>query len=692
MRPSLRRGCSDEMWCVFVMVYRYIFSLASIRMSIKVLYVVTTIVPLVIADSIGPYGIDRSDADVSLYTHCPAGHFVHHIKGYTDSNFVKSLLVECSEDGVYYDGIYAKLQSSSGSNLFETTCTAGFRGVDVTWPGDTSALCSMTVYSGIDGSVGAHGGRNCGSTNFKPLRCSTGQKMTGVILIGRDRDAVFKLGIYCDAIRCTGSEQSPDFCSCAANEYKARTASGYVCTACSVCSNGQYLSSSCSDTAAGVCSACTNAGANQYYTGSGGSTNNCPVSPCTSCSPGQLNSGCGNTNPGSCVACASPATQGRFFSTGCTTDICSPNTYSSGGYVSSCSVCPSNSNSASGSSTCECNAGYYGTMSCVLCPAGYACLDGVKTTCNPGTYSSDGLAGCTSCSAGTYAAASASTACAACNAGSVSIAAASVCTPCDPGNFAASPGQASPCSACLPGTYASGSGLATCSPCAVGKYSGASYSVTCTECAKGTYATGTGFDNPNTCIACNPGSFGATTAASTCQLCTPGKYSDSDSSQVCSSCLSGLTYSSTSGAVICTQCSAPTCSAGNGLVTCTTTTDARCVACTVIPLCTYTTGGTCTDSNGVALCNCVSGYQLSSGACSLCPAGKFKPLANSAACAVWTVTACNPGFYLSNGNAFHDSECVACPPLPANTAFDTAAGGCSWRCLAGFNNSVAGLV
>ena len=282
---------------------------------------------------------------------------------------------------------------------------------------------------------------------------------------------------------------------------------------------------------------CTNANSGQYYTSSGGTSNNCGTASCASCNPGQLNSGCGLTSPGFCQSC-SGITAGSYFTTrsSCNTATCAAGTYSTGTMSTVCTSCWSNSNSPSGASSCACNAGYYGTASCTLCPAGSSCVQGVKSACPQGQYSAAGATVCVMCSAGTYG-------------GQTGL---SVCAKCAAGSY--TPGQGySICNSCNAGLYSATQGLTLCSQCSAGTYASQTSSSACGKCALGTYTSQAA---SFLCLQCAAGLFAGTTGASVCAQCAAGKYTGNAGLSACASCGAGK-YSNTLGAAsadACVQC------------------------------------------------------------------------------------------------------------------------------------------
>lgn len=105
--------------------------------------------------------------------------------------------------------------------------------------------------------------------------------------------------------------------------------------------------------------------------------------------------------------------------------VCGVNTYTGSLGMSSCTSCPLNSSSSTGSiakSACNCNAGYYRDIdgNCIACPAGYKCTgNNLMTACGPGTAAQVGMSVCTSCTAGSYSDTYAMGACLTCPAGPI---------------------------------------------------------------------------------------------------------------------------------------------------------------------------------------------------------------------------------------------------------------------------------
>ena len=101
----------------------------------------------------------------------------------------------------------------------------------------------------------------------------------------------------------------------------------------------------------------------------------------------------------------------------------------------------------------ECEPGQFCTSraTCQSCPTGYACNDGVKTICPPGTYGDAGTSRCISCIEGYYQPSSGASECIRCPVGKYSeIQGASFCLDCATGSYSDSAG-ASKCTDCPDG-------------------------------------------------------------------------------------------------------------------------------------------------------------------------------------------------------------------------------------------------
>ncbi|MCB0765299.1 MAG: lamin tail domain-containing protein, partial [Flavobacteriales bacterium] len=131
--------------------------------------------------------------------------------------------------------------------------------------------------------------------------------------------------------------------------------------------------------------------------------------------------------------------------------------------------------------TCTCESGYYATLemvgqdevitSCIICPPGRYCPDGiVSILCPAGRFQAqEGQTSCTECTAG---------------------------------SFNPSPG-ATECQDCLPGYFSGTDGAVECEPCAAGEFNDQFGAQTCLVCPAGTANPSMGATE---CVACPPGS------------------------------------------------------------------------------------------------------------------------------------------------------------------------------------------
>ena len=613
----------------------------------------------------GPFGI-RSG--VSFSWPCTSG-IVTNIAVEDDGTRIKGLQIVCSDGS---SGTY----QGSGGTVKNQAFPVGAVAMYLTW--DQYSICGMSM-TPADSTNIINYGQDC--SNKQLVSCNVGEKIIGLFGVSASgRDAVFQIGVMCGPAPCTGTELSGDYCSCLApNTYQVdQVGSGSPgCFDCIVyesnnCNVGWYLSG-CGGTHTGTCQPCSLAGTNTYYVSRGQLTNGCGTAPCASCPAGQQRVNCGGLGAGSCAAC-SPVTPGTYFTSGCQSTICPANTFSTSTTATSCAPCDPNANSAPGSTACTCNDGYVGSP-CAACPAGSVCANGLQTPCATGQYSTAGSVVCAACAAGTYASVQGLSACLSCAAGSYSAASVSLCSLCSPGYYSPA-GTGNACPACAAGTFGTGSGQSACSKCAAGTY-GLGGVQGCSACSVGSYSTSVGASSMNACQQCKPGSYGAAAGVTACTPCAPGTASSAfNTGQACGGCIANY-VAATSGLTTCVPCSQPKCAAGFSPIACTATVDSVCGSCPTIPMCAFT-GNLCD-------CVCPKGYQLLTGACQLCPLGKFKPLNNTAACGPWSTLSCPQWTYAVNGTAFADSVCVPCPAIPSN-AYRTT--GCAWACGAGFENNV----
>jgi hypothetical protein len=522
---------------------------------------------------------------------------------------------------------------------------------------------------------------------------------------------------------CPANSNSPQASALPTNCSCNPGASGLNGDTCVLCPAGKFKADSGS-------AECTDCAANTYSENVGATAsstcNSCPANSqsvlgstaTTSC---VCNVGFTGPNGGTCLVCVAGGYKDSIGSAACTD--CAANMYSEtvgATAVGDCQTCPSNTQSAVGSTaptSCVCNLGFTG-------PDGGTC-----DACVAGKYKdSIGTAACTACAAGTYLTTTSATSagtCAPCPADSSSLSGSSAssncrcksgytgpdggpcsrcvagkykidvgshgCTDCDAGKYSVTEGasSASICIECVSGTYLEHTGASaasTCIKCGAGKFSataGASTDTTCTECGAGKYSMTEGANSDNACMSCPDHSISLSGSSletsclcvagytgpdgGTCEMCVAGKYKDTQGAQPCTLCIKGK-YSTTVGASLestCINCDVGKYSTAEGASVSTT-----CTSCS--PNTYSTTLGAQKSSN---CANCTVNSQSPSGSsvqisclcnpgftgpnggpCTACVAGEYKDVIGSASC-----TDCGAGKYLTTTGAATESSCVACP-------------------------------
>lgn len=485
--------------------------------------------------------------------------------------------ITCSDNVVYGPvGWSGCCKNDYGGAFFSS---AGFSGADVYFGSDVNAL-SIWNYGAKSGTILGCGGKSCGAR----FSYQCGSVMTGIEFYqqaGSD-NWIQAFQPICGDITCTDTAYPKD----------------------------------------GVCVLYPACNAGDFYT---------PPGQCSQCPVGQKSDGGYSRG---CTDCL-PIQSGVKFNTAgkCDTTTCDAGTYSGSTPSITCAKCWPNSNSASGASTCTCNAGYYDTVnSCTICPAGSKCSGGTsKDSCDPGYYSPTGASVCGVCPAGTYSVSAASSA----------------------------------CSDCTAGTYSSVSGSKICGVCDFGTYASKSRSTVCNQCSTGSYTIAKG---ATVCLQCSPGSYSASTLDTACKACSAGYYASQPTATVCTTCAAG-SFSSTALAVSCTSCLPGTYSKDSAATTC--------VACGT---------GTTQSSFGMYYCSaCGPGTFTSDGVnCGQCNPGTYSESSKSAAC-----TKCSKGQY-STGNGMTDaSACVSCESGTYGSLMGMTS---CLKCPAGTMGSISGAV
>ena len=168
----------------------------------------------------------------------------------------------------------------------------------------------------------------------------------------------------------------------------------------------------------------------------------------------------------------------------------------------------------------SCSAGTYETSACTTtsdtvcepCPAGFACLEGVKASCTPSSSyqpdpSKSSCLTCSTCPAGSYEASACTTT------------ADSVCESCRAGKF-------------------SNGGTSSCTACPIGKYSDTPGSVGCKACELGSVTGYIANIGTTSCLSCSPGSY--SNDGQHCLDCDGnGQYSDKTGAYSCKTAKAG---------------------------------------------------------------------------------------------------------------------------------------------------------
>ncbi|XP_053385183.1 uncharacterized protein LOC123535929 [Mercenaria mercenaria] len=171
------------------------------------------------------------------------------------------------------------------------------------------------------------------------------------------------------------------------------------------------------------------------------------------------------------------------------------------GLQSECSPCPAGWICQNGYAT-PCNIYHYVECtntscptSCTHCEPGYACFGGIRSICEPGSYSDGNMEHCESCEEGTY----------------QDVSGQSSCKTCDPGYYSGR--RMSACDRCEPEEYSTGTGCIQCAdstecPCLNGD-----------KCYDESYCYNTGSGGYG-CVACESGLTGDGTNCADIDECT----------------------------------------------------------------------------------------------------------------------------------------------------------------------------
>ena len=328
----------------------------------------------------------------------------------------------------------------------------------------------------------------------------------------------------------------------------------------------------------------------------------------------------------------------------------------------------------------ECVAGKYNAQteqsSCLLCEQGKFGEFSAMSACKNCTYASTsivhGSANVSDCTCNVGFTGLNGTLCSACALGSYkNLSGNFQCALCEVGKYSEVMGSAS-CSHCQSGTYASTIGQESCSSCPEGKYSNLTGGSECFDCSAGKVSAD-GASECTTCTAhsdvhnggnsltnctCNLGHTGPN--GGPCVACDAGTYKDLNGSAACSLCLPGK-FSNETGAVSDTSCD--NCQSGSH------------------------------SSEGSVICSCNKGFTgPDGGPCMICPAGKYKDMNGTMACADCAAgkfldttggnsseacVKCETGKYVTSTGSNSSTDCKTCPAYASSLAGSSQIKNCS---------------
>jgi len=272
-----------------------------------------------------------------------------------------------------------------------------------------------------------------------------------------------------------------------------------------------------------------------------------------------------------------------------------------------------------------------------------------------------------------------------------------ICTDCHPGSYSArdaamilSDDGPAMCTACAAGTYAPSAGRQACTPCDLGRYVNTTNNTDCVDCEPGYFSdVKNETDGPTSCMACIEGRYSPGRVQS-CINCPNGKFVNDTGRAVCSPCPVGAVSLSNpdlpAGPAACTPCGI-----GEG----PDTLNATCIGCSVG---TYSVSGACllcpvgkyqNNTRSANCFNCSMGQYasgLGSVFCTDCPVGSYSVNGPCQSCAVGTYQNatrasaclnCTAGLYASGDGSVFCSDC------PTGTYAPTYALTSCLRCPAG---------
>jgi hypothetical protein len=375
-----------------------------------------------------------------------------------------------------------------------------------------------------------------------------------------------------------------------------------------------------------------------------------------------------------------PCPQGKYFVAGTGCVDAPPGSVSSGGTVTSPTLCRSGDyQPLAGQFTClAAQPGYYatgpGATAQTICPSGtYSSGSGNAqcTTASPGHYApGPGATFAAACPVGTYAAGSGNTQCSDAPAGYyVSTTGAVAPTACASGFYTSTSGQ-SACAAAPAGSFAPGPHATGAYLCPVGKFTATSGQASCTDAPAGSFVSTTGatsatpcvggsyqsLTGQTSCIDAPAGSFATGPGATSATLCAAGYYSATSGQAACTAAPAG-SYATGPGATSTSLCAVGTYSTG-GQASCTLAPAGSYVSGTGATSATLCAAGTFSASTGQTSCTAspAGSYVALTGRTSstLCAAGYYQPSTGQTSCIAAAI-----GFYVSATGSTSQTACPA---------------------------------
>lgn len=293
--------------------------------------------------------------------------------------------------------------------------------------------------------------------------------------------------------------------------------------------------------------------------------------------------------------------------------------------VNSCTQCPSNSSSSSGSNS----------ISSCVCNAGFERLSNVCSVCNPGYYENDGV--CLACEKAKFNTLKGETVCEHCPSNTYTVSTASISIQnclCSPGyELQAINSEDFSCKACASGKFERNG---FCKNCNTGKYQPEINATSCVDCPSNSNNTDPGSNSKSDCL-CGPG---YAHDGENCVVCTAGSYKSGYANTGCESCQSGK-YNSVDGESACLDCPLDTYQDVDG--------QTSCKECTANSISNEA-------SVSIEECLCIEGFAATVNECISCSRGKYKTTVENTDCIY-----CPDGKTTTSNTSSSTDDCIDCP-------------------------------